>query len=633
MKLMAANAAKDVSMILGIPFDPSIEWVGLYMKNIPFTDAVMSDEVRPVPFEIIPNLCGMPDLRKVPDPDGFCRMFNACLREIVLYERSRGSRSDICTTRIPSEQDVLLFDGYAYYGTPQSLRVRCINPNTDRHWRDLLQGLAATVCSKIFPKWGMMQWTYTFLLSKEQSDIVEAVSEGRAPEIDDGPEEPDVFSESCEIHDCSDEYPLNAQIISESEGVDWSWPDKSLFADLKRYRNSRPSHDVPFVPSCMDYADFKRMDEVQTMFYLSWRDRIVRGIYEDSDMGYLHLILSDLLESTTDCDKVLRILHGMYNAYGESSRRVRRLLEQTCNDYAMLTGQDPPCPAAGRDRDMILSYKLCMEPMGRVSLRMVGTIGVTNIDTYIAGGTEYDDVLHKVLSAADGYCMKHLGGSLYDTYRDGKLNDCRPVLSDVLSQWKRYLDFRYADVSSSRLGKVLVAAGRIALIAVNSSKGLRCPRMPSNLDKGLREAMTDAAKAAVSGIRAENERREAERRMADITLDPDAVAGAESDLDTVRDLMSVEDDAMPDEEPLQVPEAPRSRGGWPDLAAGLDDSQKGYLRACLEGSPDGYLREHRLLGPAVEDSINSVAMDIVGDQIVESGTVFDEYAEDVGSIL
>lgn len=636
MRLMAANAAKDVSLILGVPFDPTIEWVGLYMKNVPFTDAVESEDVRPIPFEIVPNLCGMPDLKKVPDPDLFCRMFNTCLRKVIEYERARGCRSNLYQTGTESEQDVLLFDGYAYYGTPQNLKVRCINPSSNRYWRDLLQGMAATVCSKIFPGWGMMQWTYTFLLSKEQGDIVEAVAEGREPEMEEEPEEPDVFSESVGMHDCSDEYPLNAQILSEYEGIDWNWPGRTFFKDLRKYRNSRPSHDVPFVPSRMEYAEFKKMDEVQIMFYLSWRNGIVHGVYEDSDMGYLHLILSDLVESTTDCGKVLKILHGMYNAYRESSRRVEKLLGQTCNDYAMLTSQDPPCPATGKDRDLVLSYKLSRNPVGRVGMQLIGTMGVSNLTTYIMNGVDYDDVLHEVVTAADRHCMEHRGGSLYDTYRDRKLNESRPMLKDVFSQWRPFLEFRYADVSTSKLGAVLLAAGRITLIAVNSSKGLKCPRMPSNIDMDLRDAMADAAEAAVSGIEKRMERREADRRMAEIVLDPNAVADAESDLDAVKDMMSVEDGADDPDDAAPVPEepaAPQACDGWAGLAAGLDGIQKGYLLACLECDGDGYLRRNKLLGPAVEDAINSMAMDAVGDQIVESGTVFEEYADDLRSVL
>ena len=35
----------------------------------------------------------------------------------------------------------------------------------------------------------------------------------------------------------------------------------------------------------------------------------------------------------------------------------------------------------------------------------------------------------------------------------------------------------------------------------------------------------------------------------------------------------------------------------------------------------------------MEDSINALSMDLVGDQVVESGEVFEDYAEDVRGIL
>ena len=59
----------------------------------------------------------------------------------------------------------------------------------------------------------------------------------------------------------------------------------------------------------------------------------------------------------------------------------------------------------------------------------------------------------------------------------------------------------------------------------------------------------------------------------------------------------------------------------------------GYLAASLEGRGDSFARTSGSTAVRLEDGINAAAMDTVGDQIIEDGEVFDEYADDVRRIL
>ena len=118
-----------------------------------------------------------------------------------------------------------------------------------------------------------------------------------------------------------------------------------------------------------------------------------------------------------------------------------------------------------------------------------------------------------------------------------------------------------------------------------------------------------------------------------MVLDREAVSGAESALKEVTKLMaseSAENDQSQIDKPLE-PERKIS-DSWKGLSEHLDDTQKGYLRACLEGNGKTYLKDIGTPISKMEDSINSLAMDSVGDNIIEDGSIFEEYIDDVKNI-
>jgi len=120
----------------------------------------------------------------------------------------------------------------------------------------------------------------------------------------------------------------------------------------------------------------------------------------------------------------------------------------------------------------------------------------------------------------------------------------------------------------------------------------------------------------MSGIRDERESAERSKRMASITIDTDAVADAESALETVKKLMTVEGASDEEDEPQQpeaMEEPKQDLTGWPALASFLKKINKKQAK--------------------MEDSVNALSMDLVGDQVVESGEVFEDYEEDIRGIL
>jgi len=100
------------------------------------------------------------------------------------------------------------------------------------------------------------------------------------------------------------------------------------------------------------------------------------------------------------------------------------------------------------------------------------------------------------------------------------------------------------------------------------------------------------------------------------------------DLDAVSEMMATEEE----EESAPVAEEKKeevSDDPWKALASSLDDTEKGYLEAALEGKGKQYARSNGLRLTAIEESINAKAMDHVNDIVVEDGTVICDYEQEI----
>ncbi len=664
--LLAANAAKDLSIILDRPWDESILWMGTYLKSVALTQTVMSEDIPCMPLGAIALVCNMPKLQSIGDRDLFTDRFNACLRAVVKEELSKGRGSRLDPSFCLSEESVLLFDGFAYYGQPQRKTVREIDISTCRPWQDLLKGLACYVSSAVSPSWKKEEWEALTLLDSDQyhtaasvvsgtyvsTDEIEAErsrnDEAQAGEEEEPSEEedtgsapwwvPDIRAQdpSSSTLDGGEEYPMTGRIIIDYD-VLWRQPAPNrLLSTLEDMAFDRPMEATAYVPSDMWYMDAAKMSPGQKRFYIQWRYEASNGIYSDSDFGYLKLLITDAVATVYDHARCLELLTGLYHAYSAQNHAIKTLIGNACTGYALLTGQDPPLDATGQERDFVLSQKLKAVPLGRIPMSMMHKFKGMDTGRYVHPGYDYDTALNSAVEALDRECRKAWSQSLYNHCKGEEFAIDREMIPRIVHTWPKYVRFSMSPVSENDLGALLAAAAKVAMIAVNETFGFNCPRLPKNVDQDKLDLMLRAARSVMAGIRDERESAERSKRMASITIDTGAVADAESALETVKKLMTVEGASDDEDEPHKaeaVEEPQQELTGWPALSSALDEEQKGYLSACLDGKGAAFLRKINKKQAKMEDSINALSMDLVGDQVVESGEVFEDYAEDVRGIL
>ena len=330
----------------------------------------------------------------------------------------------------------------------------------------------------------------------------------------------------------------------------------------------------------------------------------------------------------------MSVLNGLLRAYGQSSDSIKGMIMRTCQDYAIVTGQDPPWDGSDRDLQLMLWVKLDIDPVGRVPLEMAASVVDVDVERYCTSDADYDTAFNIALRTLAAKVHRTRGMTLAETLNGRMKTVYRKLFPGLSTDWGS-CSLTVCEIRPSNSGgRMLSFALKTAITCVNTRLGLRHPRVHTEADPELLAAME--AEVGKWLDRQERARRVEmiRREAAAIVLDRGAVADAETDLAAVRDMVGTEEDTeVPEEEPA-VAEAPASSNTpWDDLAGTLDDVQMGYLAASLEGRGDSFARTSGSTAVRLEDGINAAAMDTVGDQIIEDGEVFDEYADDVRRIL
>ena len=635
LSVLTASAAKDMCLLMGRRWPEQVLWTGGYLRDASLAEAILSDPVPRIPFGVISRTCGMDCLKHVDDREAFSETFSKGLGYIVAMERTADPH--LFGSECFTDRKVLLFDGFAYYGDPEYASAKVLRQDGPGRWKDIFRGLAATVYSAVHWDHEDIPWREALLLTDAQAERVRLAMEDESSADDDMMVRRDPAEWGSALLEDED-YPLNPTVFEDMRAK-MSHPRKdSLRAAIRIHRGQTGRRDVPYVPSEHWCASYDEMTHEQLEYYLSWRADVLNGVYRDTDRGYLWLLLCEAVDSEADPNRRLSVLNGMLKAYGGSSDSIKGLILRTCQDYAIATGQDPPWDGSERDQQFLLWVKLDIVPIGRVPVEMALPYAEPGVRAYMKNPADYDAAFNIALRALSSNIYDRIGKSLAECMTGRSKTVYRKLFPGLSSDWGS-CSMTICDIRPTNGGgRILTAALKAAIRAVNLPQGLKAPRRPTGM---IREKCLLIME---SELMAWTERQERARRVerirreaASIVLDRNLVTDAETDLAAVRDMMGTEDDEPSGpEHAAPAQETPAEATGttpWDDLGNSLDDGQRGYLAASLDGRGEAFARDAGTTAVRLEDGINAAAMDTVGDQIIEDGSVFDEYADDVRRIL
>lgn len=395
--------------------------------------------------------------------------------------------------------------------------------------------------------------------------------------------------------------------------------------EIMGFWSSELEEETPYIPSGRAKAGYAFMDGDQTSFYRYWRTMVRRGRFLDTDAGYLWLFCTEAVNIDDDPEEIQRELTGALFAYGESAPS---FLRSAVRDHAVLHGFDVPPEAVGWDKRYSAFVKLSMDPIGEMDVDMAEQLSGYASEKYTSEARDLHGLAFTAaVRAVDSYLKVAKNRRIIDRAP-------RTVDSGYVMLYKEFwlprtrrakVEFRDV-ISSKRINDLMNWVFRVSIRTVNSRLGDPMPRMPQEMPDDLAKAVGDAVDALLDSMEDERQARRAARQAETIRIDRRAVEEATRDLEAVTGMMAVEEDEPEEVEEISEPT------GWDGFRSMLDEAELSYLRDSLteRGAGTWSLEGTGRRPQAVEESINTKAMDAIGDAVVEDGRAFEDYADEIG---
>ena len=629
--------------------DLPIMWMGKgSVRSFMVTSEIMSFPADRLSRELMWYLSGGPKVHA----DGVDNMkhvefFNDCLREIdhFLHENTGKGIAQTYSEGLTTE----LYKVFLYlpYGKDKDYQITYEKLRTDGIFGEFMLGLFSYTRKILCKEIGEKGPSTPSSFNKEFRAVVERVFEEGPTEYNDdekvwrGTTRASMSSKERALVDMG--VRLESQygtpdkpkpILNLDENAEKQHVSPHLKNDIERNWNVESKEKQNYIPSGFLNPDYRSYTEQQRKYYVYWRDQCRKGNYGETDTGYIWLYLCELINVKAEPDKMFDQIVGLHDAYGDFGED--RIIGKTCFEYALVHKLAMPKPSVYESN--ILGC-LVMEQF----LKGMDTEPDKNLLMFLSGINdktmlrEFDDdclgiTLSMLVKVQDK--MKE-DGTTIDKYCDVERLATVMVVFDGLKYFKeiRKTRFNYSNyIYNSSFDDSLKEIMKNAFAVVRLKRTNKPVKVSKFTAFGIdcKDMMNDAVSEWYEG----KEIKEIKDRANSMVLDREAVSGAESALRAVTKMMATEQPEQPtDEVKKQEVPAKDPSDSWKGLAESLSNDQKAYLKACIEGNGQSYLRTAGIPASRMEDSINTVAEDCIGDIIVENTVVFEEYLSDVKGIL
>ncbi len=421
-------------------------------------------------------------------------------------------------------------------------------------------------------------------------------------------------------------------IMNVDENAEKQHVSPHLKSDIERNWNVTEDGVKDYIPSGFTNPDYRSFNENQRRFYIYWRNRTRKGLYGETDSGYLWLYLCELINIVDDPKTILDQLVGLYRAYGNFDED--KIIGHTCFDYAVahkLPLPDPTIYESNVTACMVMDHFLNgmdSRPDKNLLLFLSGISDKTvtrEFDDDCVGITcEFLKAVQTQMgsegTSINEYCMPEKTSNSIDLYKGLK----------YFKESRKARITTYNYIYNAAFNDSLKEIVKTAFNAVRMKRTGKPVKIAKFTAFGIdgKDLMT----SAVSKWYSDKEVAEIKEKAESLVLDKEAVSGAEDALNQVTRMMSIENEEIHEQVEIEAPTV-SDRGTWDDLSDRLSSEQKGYLKAIIKGNGREYLGSIGSSETRMIDSINNLAMDIIGDAIIENGEIFEEYVESIRSVL
>ncbi|MNI07632.1 hypothetical protein D3C73_606430 [compost metagenome] len=445
------------------------------------------------------------------------------------------------------------------------------------------------------------------------------------------------------------------------------------FVQEARSRVDEQGEPVPFSPFMSYWPTYDHMTESQRKWYYYWRSEVRNERYPNTDLSYIFIYVYEIINGVGWSDPRMgyELLDKISMAYGRKYPQLNGYLKEWISDFVLIHSLEVPLieifaraggACSGELMDMEL-LRIFRDQPSQIYLELLLTLSDYDLRRskfYLEGGkSDLEMYLPRIVALVDAYLQKSSEMKLIDKFPPGQQQIT-----------ERYL-FRSAVYDSTLYGRTTT----IKTVPIRSVAPLReyITQIIRFTENKLREIK--GFKGRLRGVSLEQEigrlidrylEKELTQKAASepaVTIDADKLALLQQDTEFVRNMLTIEEE--PDKEtaknvsskqdefllPSRLEEErqfseydPISSSSteikwdtsyldqdWTQFANMLSPSQLEALFALISPSPNIQLERvadtYGTMPELIIDDINSLAMETIGDLIIDGDRIADEYTK------
>ena len=395
----------------------------------------------------------------------------------------------------------------------------------------------------------------------------------------------------------------------------------------KLIRNWPKDTDRParYVPSGFVNPSYDTFNDEQYDYYMYWRTQLRKGIYLETDNGYVRFLIAETVSCSDDPNEAVGFMKRVADTYHD--RDLTKFIRTTIVEYCVVHGL--PIESTEGAYESLLNGIACMYmgtvPMKEMPADVLSSMSGVDLDMFKGLGDEAVKAINQSLIRIDNervalgmpptlelFNVKKIAHSAFYTIRRDF-----PVPS-YNSSYQSFVIKNNSSFRSYVLNTIKLVTSYIDKFSGKKVK-IKVPKYHG--ERTLRIIETCVMEAY--GL---------DPRRKKLELDATALKSAKDDLSAVTELMSSDEK---EETPKEGPIEEEDESGWDALAKRLDEKQTDYLISAMDdgGRCASIAKSCKMTVSKMEDSINSIAMDCIGDTIVENQSVIADYYDDIRAIL
>ncbi|MCQ2070573.1 MAG: TerB N-terminal domain-containing protein [archaeon] len=434
--------------------------------------------------------------------------------------------------------------------------------------------------------------------------------------------------------------------------------------DLKANWDVSEEGPLEYVSSVFWNPDYSSLSPEAKRYYLYWRTCLRRGRYLPTDSGYLWLYCCDLINSPCPHEETMGALYRLVETYGtglsHSEKNTwtfnRYHIRKVCLDYALFYGlpisdvELYPCPLSD-----CLTFERFLET-GETPPTEAFLIEMADLKANQSGAVDRDvtAITNRILFRLEKESEKGLfsdGGACTKNYK-------RKLFEDVefycFKNRPHSVNMSPMDVFTEGYWRESIRGLLLSVVAhvrLHRGTSKKKPEHCRGFGRDLYVIIDEEVEKYFRPTPVVKE----------VHLDLSKVDDAQKGLDEVTDMLAVpeQEQAVIEEpvkpkrgrpknvkavEPAPVEKAPAAEtavgdtvgpADGPDLKSRLDEFQTEYLRALTEepATCACILRLSKMSRGRMEDSINAVAIEVLGDTLLDGGEIVEEYLDTVKGLF